>query len=41
MEEFLSKAGEGWETVEGLMRTGKLLEVSYRGEKYYLRNLRK
>lgn len=41
MDEFLSKAGESWDIPSELIRTGRLLEVEYRSDKYYLRNLRK
>lgn len=37
---FLSRAQEPWEMVADLIERGEVLEVEYRGEKYYVRNLR-
>lgn len=38
--EMLSKAGEDWEVIDRLLSNGQLLEVSYRGIKFYMRPYR-
>lgn len=40
VDDYLSKAQEPWEMVADLIERGEVLEVEYRGEKYYVRNLR-
>lgn len=39
VREFLSRAGAGWCVMEELLAAGRILELTYRGEKYYLRKL--
>ncbi|ASJ04132.1 radical SAM protein [Thermococcus barossii] len=39
VEELLRKAGAGWETVERLIREGKLIELEYGGKRFYMRAL--
>jgi len=36
---FLSKAKAGWEIIEKLIKEDKLIEVEYRGKKFYMRKL--
>ena len=37
VREFLSKAGADWSTIDKLIDGGQLIEVSYRGKKFYIR----
>ncbi|MBN1190915.1 MAG: radical SAM protein [Dehalococcoidales bacterium] len=37
--ELLRKAGNGWDTVEGLIKDGKIVETEYLGKKFYIRKL--
>jgi len=37
--EFLRKAGVDWRVIETLLQEGKLLELEYEGNKYYMRKL--
>ncbi|MCY0867625.1 MAG: radical SAM protein [Desulfurococcus sp.] len=39
VEELLRRAGSNWSIVEKLLSEGKLIEVEYRGFKYYMRRL--
>ncbi|AFL94703.1 hypothetical protein CL1_0495 [Thermococcus cleftensis] len=39
VRELLRKAGAGWETVERLIREGKLIELEYDGKRFYMRAL--
>ncbi|NJE03525.1 radical SAM protein [Thermococcus sp. MV11] len=39
VRELLRKAGAGWETVERLIREGKLIELEYGGKRFYMRAL--
>lgn len=39
VEELLRRAGSNWSIVEKLLSEGKLIEVEYRGFKYYMRKL--
>jgi wyosine [tRNA(Phe)-imidazoG37] synthetase (radical SAM superfamily) len=39
MKIFLEKAQEDWDTVERLIKEKKLIELSYQGNKYYMRKL--
>jgi len=39
VNEFLSKANSSWDVIEKLIGEGKLLEIEYRGEKFYMRRL--
>ena len=38
---ILKRAGDGWNVVKNLVGSGKLLEISYRGENFYLRSMKK
>lgn len=40
VEEFLRKACADWDVIEKLLRAGKLVEVDYEGNAYYMRNSR-
>jgi len=40
VEELMRKDGADWETVERLVREGKLVRVTYEGETFYMRKLR-
>jgi len=37
--EFLKKANVGWPIIEKLLREGKLIELDYEGNRYYMRKL--
>ena len=37
--EFLKKAGRDWEVIAKLIRDGALIELEYRGKKFYMRKL--
>jgi wyosine [tRNA(Phe)-imidazoG37] synthetase (radical SAM superfamily) len=39
VSEFLSKANAGWQIIEELLGQGKLVELEFEGNKYYLRKL--
>jgi len=39
VKEFLSKAKSDWEIVEKLIKENKLIEVKYKGKKFYIRKL--
>jgi len=39
VDQFLSKAGAGWEVIEKLIREGTLVELTYQGQKFYMRRL--
>ena len=36
---FLSKAKADWNIIERLIKDGKLVEVEYKGKKFYMRKL--
>ena len=38
MEELLKKAEVGWDIIEKLIDSRKIVEVIYRGKKFYVRN---
>jgi len=38
--QFLTKAHAGWEVIEKLIREHKLVEVTYKNKKFYIRNFR-
>lgn len=40
VEEILRKANRDWKIVEKLITEGKLMELEYRGEKFYMRRLK-
>lgn len=40
VEELLRREGSDWSVVEGLLRDGELVELEYRGHKYYMRRIR-
>ncbi len=40
VEEFLKKANVDWQIIEGLLQKGKLRELEYEGNIYYMRKLR-
>ncbi|MCD6502892.1 MAG: radical SAM protein [Thermoplasmata archaeon] len=37
LDVFLKRAGVGWEVVERLLSEGKLVEIEYKGKKFYIR----
>jgi len=37
--DFLTRAGAGWDTVRHLVEQGDLIELHYRGKRFYLRRL--
>jgi wyosine [tRNA(Phe)-imidazoG37] synthetase (radical SAM superfamily) len=39
VEEFLRKANSGWQIIEKLVATGKLVKLEYRGDIFYMRKL--
>jgi len=39
VEDFLAKANADWRFIEGLLREGKLVELEYEGNRYYMRKL--
>jgi wyosine [tRNA(Phe)-imidazoG37] synthetase (radical SAM superfamily) len=39
VKRFLRKANADWQIIEKLLRKGKLIELEYRGKKYYMRKL--
>lgn len=39
VRELLRKANAGWEVVEKLLKEGKLIELEYRGQRFYMRAL--
>ncbi|MEA3254522.1 MAG: radical SAM protein [Candidatus Altiarchaeota archaeon] len=39
VKEFLSKAGSNWGIIERLIKEDKLIEMRYRGKKFYMRKL--
>lgn len=39
LEEFLSNGNKSWDLVKKLINEGKLVEVGYRGDKFYIRRL--
>jgi len=39
VEKFLNKAGAGWDDIERLINEEKLVELTYRGEKFYMRRI--
>lgn len=39
VQELLKKSGYGWSLVDDLMKENKLKEVSYKGNKYYIRKI--
>ncbi|OPX35038.1 radical SAM protein, partial [candidate division KSB1 bacterium 4484_188] len=41
VEQFLQRAGSGWNIVERLIRQGKLIESVFQGNKFYLRKLKR
>ena len=41
VEQFLQRAGSGWNIVERLIREGKLIESAFQGNKFYLRKLKR
>ncbi len=40
VKKLLEKANAGWDVVEKLLKAGKLIEIEYEGEKFYMRRLR-
>jgi hypothetical protein len=36
---LLSKAGSDWTTIETMIEEGKLIELQYRGKRFYMRSL--
>lgn len=40
IEKFLSNGNKSWDLVKKLINEGKLVEVEYRGDKFYIRRLR-
>ncbi len=41
VDDFLKKAGASWDIMERMMKDGRIKEIAYRGEKYYLKNFSK
>jgi wyosine [tRNA(Phe)-imidazoG37] synthetase (radical SAM superfamily) len=39
VKEFLTKANAGWQIIETLLAEGKLVQLEYEGNKYYMRKL--
>jgi wyosine [tRNA(Phe)-imidazoG37] synthetase (radical SAM superfamily) len=39
VEEFLTRAGEGWDVVEALKAEGRLVTAEYEGNRYFVRSL--
>jgi hypothetical protein len=39
VKEFLTKANAGWQITETLLAEGKLVQLDYEGNKYYMRKL--
>jgi hypothetical protein len=39
VKEFLTKANADWHFIEELLRQGKLIELEYEGNRYYMRKL--
>ena len=37
--EFLKRAGAGWDSVQGLIENRRLVELKYKGKKFYIRKL--
>lgn len=40
VKRLLEKAGAEWSIVEKLLREGKLIQIEYRGERFYMRKLK-
>ncbi|GAB6102436.1 radical SAM protein [Thermococcus atlanticus] len=40
VKKLLEKANAGWDVVEKLLKAGKLIEIEYGGEKFYMRRLK-
>jgi hypothetical protein len=40
VRELLDEAKAGWEQVESLLQSGRLIEIEYQGNKFYLRRLK-
>ncbi|MDD8032133.1 MAG: radical SAM protein, partial [Acidobacteriota bacterium] len=40
VRELLDQAEAGWEQVESLLQSGRLIEIEYQGNKFYLRRLK-
>jgi len=40
VRELLDHAEAGWEQVESLLQSGRLIEIEYRGNKFYMRKLK-
>jgi len=40
VRELLDQAEAGWELVESLLQSGRLIEIEYQGDKFYLRKLK-
>lgn len=41
VEQFLQRAGSGWEVIARLIRDNKLVETAFQGKKFYLRKLKR
>jgi len=39
VEEFLKRANAAWDVIEKLMQDGEMVELEYRGEKFYMRKI--
>jgi hypothetical protein len=39
VEEFLTKAGAGWQVIDKLVQERKLMETTYEGNTFYVRKL--